>query len=879
MLSHHRYHPMLTLTLTTLGSVLIVLALVLLLKLGAHAEKALLPTSAPLAPIIASTEPSVDTIMQDSSKCQGITTVSAVECLALLDIFTKTQGVQWISKTHWLNFASGNAPCDWYGVTCSGGHITELGLARNQLSGTLPLALGDLRALTRLRLENNVLTGRIPPPICRLAQALTDGNLAYNGLFTLRHSVGNCLATIDPDWRATQTQSVTDLRVTQFATTGLELSWTPIPYTADGGYYEIATAATVDGPYQLHGHTTDKTVVSYTLDNLQPGRSYFIRVRTYTPSHADQSNELWSNSAETVGVTHATSGNVLVAAYFPADNDLASEISYVVERFRRGTAFNPNVQVVLLVDGAKNGDTRLLEIRSGQVTTTTVVQQQWNSNELDTAAPAVLSWFLTYARTTYPATVQIVSLMGHGLALASEVEWPTVASATDSTMDAIVASATVRQAQMTTAAMGELPLLPREWEATPSDITNNSYMSVIDIGQALMTATNNGADPFDLIYFDQCFQGNLDLLYEVYKSAKVFVASPNYAWLAAAYDKYLAGFTPSSTPEELATMIINRYEISLDPTHPNTIFWVRSSDIAAIADAVSTLGDALLAAHQAGQTDTIANAVRQSKYVDTTQCSRENLQLEPPDELIGLETFAKSLRTDFGPADPYGVVDAVNQLRISLERVHKLSRVGNPYLAPNQTWNYTDTVTVLAPLPRNAPADVAWRASLYRSDAPFTATWTIDPSQPVTVTTALAYVREGRWDEFLAAWFTDLAPTVGAWCNYIPPAQVLVEEADVLTLTATLSGAHQVIINWTPTDDISVTEYRIDQIDPYAISWQTNEAVPSDQTAAIVPDPAPGTHRFRVLARNGDGELVGQSNEVTIEAAPNAQLFLPLVTR
>ncbi len=103
------------------------------------------------------------------------------------------------------------------------------------------------------------------------------------------------------------------------------------------------------------------------MDGLTPGESYFFAVRTVTPAHGDQPDALVSAPSFSAGATLAANGErVLVAAYFPADNDLAPEIPYVVERLRRGTALNPNVQVVLLVDGRQDGDSRgIMELAGG----------------------------------------------------------------------------------------------------------------------------------------------------------------------------------------------------------------------------------------------------------------------------------------------------------------------------------------------------------------------------------------------------------------------------------------------------------------------------------------------------------------------------------
>lgn len=805
---------------------------------------------------------SSDVAAQQAISCTTVNTVTHTECIALLALYSATRGTQWLTQTNWGQ-QSPNAPCDWYGVTCAAGHISQLLLAGNRLSGTLPLTVGQLSALTSLRLENNALRGRVPPTLCRLTPTLTNVSLAYNALFTGLKRVKQCLAALEPQWLDTQTLPVRNLAVTEFFTDALRLAWSTGGYPQ--GYVEIYSATRPDGPYTLHGVTADKSINSYLVTGLTPGTSYFFRVNTFTPAHDNQLNALRSVGNFTAGVTKATSGNVIVAAYFPADNDLASQIGYVTNRLRLGTLRNPNVKVLLLVDGAGTADTRLIVIANGALSNTSVVVDVWGTGELDTADPTVLAWFLQYVRENYRATRTIVSLIGHGLALAPEVAWPpTTTAAADHV-----------------APHGEIPALPREWTDMPNDVTNNSYMSTIDVGHALLAATGNGANPFDLVFFDQCFQGNLDALYEVRQSAKVFVASPNYAWLAAAYDKYLLGFTPAATPEEMADMIINRYQGTLDRRHPNAIFWVRGSDITAIAAQVNNLGDALSAALRDGQNEKISASVRQSKYVDTTQCGKRVLQLGPPDELIGLETFSQQLLLQFGLNDPYGVATALDGLRTAMSGMSKISRTGAPYIAPDEFWDYRDSLTILTPLPRNSPAGVAWRASIYRADAPFAATWTLDPTQPVTVTESLAYAREGRWDDFLARWYQNLTPTVGQWCNYIPPEQVIVAEAETLTLTVGLSDTNGITLDWTATDHDSATSYWLYRDAPDRISWEAVETLPIEQQATQLTALLPGSYRFQLLARNDENLFVAQSNAITVEILPppaTPTVFLPLIS-
>lgn len=798
-----------------------------------------------------------------AATCADGTSVPAAECQALVELYQQTGGDAWITRTNWLDFSQPGFPCNWSGVACNTGHVGELVLPGNQLSGTLPAALGSLTQVTRLRLENNALRGRIPSAFCDLVPTLGDASFAYNALFARSRSAERCANAVDSDWLATQTTKVTDLRPVEFYTDALRIAWTPISYTADGGYYEISIAVQRDGPYIVHGHTADKTASDYLIDGLTPAKSYFVEVRSVTPAHANQANTLVSNPALSAGATLASNGErVLVAAYFSADNDLASEINYVVQRFRFGTLLNPNVQVVLLVDGRQDGDTRVLEIAHGQVTTTDVVEQHWGHSELDTADPAVLTWFLQDARARYPSQREVAAIMGHGIAPIPEISWTSTGAA-----EAVRASA-------------KIPPLPKEHEFTPSDITDSSSMSTVAVGKALLDATSQDANPFDIVFFDQCFQGSIDALYEVRKSATVFVASPNYAWLVAAYDKYILQFSPNSTPALLANDIVGAYQGSLDAHHPNAIFWVRSVDIDLIASAISDLGDALSRALQAGDAARIASAVQQSKYVDTTQCSRQNLQLGPPDEMIGMETFSQKLQENFGAGDSAGVYAAVDALHTAMSRVNKSSRAGNPYLAPDELWDYRDSLTLLAPLPRNSPAVVAWRASIYRSDAPFTARWTIDPSQVVTVTEGLAFANEGRWDDFLADWYASLTPTVGAWCNYSPPEQVILPDAATIALSAEISGADTIRLTWPPIDDADANELWLYTLTPNAIGWTVESTFPASETSTVLSGLAPGTYHFGLLARDETYVGIARSSDVTVTLSVEpGGLFLPLILR
>ena len=98
----------------------------------------------------------------------------------LVEFFHATDGPNWNNNTNWLS----DAPLsDWYGVITdnSDGRVKHLDLVRNNLSGTLPPALGRLSKLNSLQVIDNKTSGRIPAELGQLTD-LEILNLAANNL-------------------------------------------------------------------------------------------------------------------------------------------------------------------------------------------------------------------------------------------------------------------------------------------------------------------------------------------------------------------------------------------------------------------------------------------------------------------------------------------------------------------------------------------------------------------------------------------------------------------------------------------------------------------------------------------------------------------------
>jgi Leucine rich repeat len=96
--------------------------------------------------------------------CHRVRDISVEECQALVALYESTDGHHWQDNSGWLVDES---PCAWYGVLCQQGpgnlaNLYRLDLSHNQLSGSIPAALGDLHNLNWLDLSFNQLNGSIP---------------------------------------------------------------------------------------------------------------------------------------------------------------------------------------------------------------------------------------------------------------------------------------------------------------------------------------------------------------------------------------------------------------------------------------------------------------------------------------------------------------------------------------------------------------------------------------------------------------------------------------------------------------------------------------------------------------------------------------------
>jgi hypothetical protein len=140
--------------------------------------------------------------------------IPAGERQVLINLYNAANGGGWTHNSGWCasacpasgtpTFAAAGTECNWYGITCdaAASHVTAVGLASNNLSGTLPDLSGlanlqyfsvvsnklagsipALSSLAQLRVfyaDNNALTGSIPS--LAASTQLREFSVAFNAL-------------------------------------------------------------------------------------------------------------------------------------------------------------------------------------------------------------------------------------------------------------------------------------------------------------------------------------------------------------------------------------------------------------------------------------------------------------------------------------------------------------------------------------------------------------------------------------------------------------------------------------------------------------------------------------------------------------------------
>jgi hypothetical protein len=180
-----------------------------------------------------------------------------------------------------------------------------------------------------------------------------------------------------------------------------------------------------------------------------------------------------------------------------------------------------------------------------------------------------------------------------------------------------------------------------------------------EIRQALVTITENGAQPIDIVHFDGCLMGLIENAYQVRNLARYLVASENLGWSAFAYEVYRTAVRDTTSPAALASVIADRYAARVgEAQYPYTIAALDLGQLNRVVLKTDALAGELVryALASAANRATLLNLRAQVQKFD----SSANLAITNEDEYVDLDDWARLVQS--GVSDG-GVKTAATALR------------------------------------------------------------------------------------------------------------------------------------------------------------------------------------------------------------------------
>lgn len=582
--------------------------------------------------------------------------------------------------------------------------LTILALDTTGLTGSIPADMGNLVNLKVLQLNNNKLNGQVPSSIAQLTE-LTTLTLSHNMLLLPDSQiVQSFLQQKSPNWETSQTVTPSDLDISVTGTTTATLTWTPIQFHNAAGYYKIAYTITPTWAVSTTMTTPDKQAASFTLSNLCPNTTYYVKISTYSVNNVASgypATTLESElSAALIMTTKQRTIDELNAIALAFDSNLNDQYETTTDDIRKTTGQNTSKVALTLGDRNGTDDTEivtdscgsskiiaglpeLISVHSNALVHVSdisevdskLVKARLNPNlhELDMTDPSTIAAFILWARTNCGEIFDAVcdnpkitfSYVGHGTAIAPAID---------------ISHYLTDSQQLANAAGIEtfLPPAPTKVEATPDELTDSTPLALISpfsLTQALRLATADGENPISVLDIVHCFGGTIEELYELSSGekpyAKYIVASPTYAYASGMIlSAAMLAIDPAQQEAEMAINTVQAYEATLAEAdgydgfpntvdHPRVIAAIDSSKIPAIKAQIDLLAELLLDNFSASTIDALlaSHEAATVTHYDTTTCTvtdedsgaqhPQDYALTAEDGLSDLSNFAEALATNF----------------------------------------------------------------------------------------------------------------------------------------------------------------------------------------------------------------------------------------
>ncbi|HGJ64348.1 TPA: T9SS type A sorting domain-containing protein [bacterium] len=254
-----------------------------------------------------------------------------------------------------------------------------------------------------------------------------------------------------------------------------------------------------------------------------------------------------------------------IMVYLDADNDL--EIMGVWDFYYDiSNVMNTNINIIVLFDRASGYATdygNWTSTRKYYVTPELSVYI--DMGELNMGNPNTLYSFVASAKTDLPANNYALVLWNHGNGWKNSVG--STSSFNDQGAPIIPKIEAELDSQYSTITKNIVSVIPEYSSKTSSefklicyDVASNDYLTMSELSVALNAITNNGANKLQIIDFDACLMGMVEVAYQLRNHALIMVGSEdNVPGPGLPYYNFMTPILSTTTAPQLATLMVQKY--------------------------------------------------------------------------------------------------------------------------------------------------------------------------------------------------------------------------------------------------------------------------------------------------------------------------------
>ncbi|MBN2007169.1 MAG: right-handed parallel beta-helix repeat-containing protein [Anaerolineae bacterium] len=550
--------------------------------------------------------------------------------------------------------------------------------------------------------------------------------------------------------------------------------------------------------------------------------------------------------------------------YLNGDNDLQSFMANIVSNITSSPS-SPRANVLALVDGL--GYTETLMLDSGTIL-----------------------YDLTWGEATQLYTSVITEgerNMGDGQTLVDFVNWGRDYAPANYTMLAIVDHGGGWAPGTTDLISGTMPIRRTGWMAGSSGLSwdfnsDYDYLDSEEIRQAMAHIAQKDG-PLEIVFYDVCLMGMLEVAYQIKDYASFFVSSQNIGWAPLGpdgrYVRIIRGIQAHDTPRDVAHLLVDAYANAMArDLHPFTISAVDLTTLVTTTEKLSHLVAAIT------QTLTLTDQISSLRYVYTQTQKLDydsDFHIEPErDGFVDLYDLATQMVHYYTQTE---ILAAAQGVKTALEQtiVAEAHQSGSPWFSQDLVWDLEDVHGLSIFLPFGEDLEL-----------PVMITDTEGITRNVRLRDMytgdqLQFLADSGWKALIDTYYEVGASEVTTDTTQGPVEGLLIPDVSppqtYITVTGSLTANQDIYLTWDAMDDQSGTAGATFWYRSFGGEW-TNVGLTMPVSSGLIPFKWSRHCEYslavRAVDKAGNVEpLYHGPNTLEFVIAPCLRLYLPLTMR